>query len=312
MTDPIETTTENARAQWHYPPLHVGVLPSEADELQLKLSDRLHRAARLHALQAIADLGRVFDAEDAEPAIEEFGQLLVHASLMAGCYRMAIAPIIALGRALTKDSAISSELPLKPAAALAAAVLKGEPIDIVRGLAMAIAKALDDCEIVHELKIDPLELFKVAAREMLEGKSASASAVLAVQPVAPDKATLRAEAWAQLRQASEVVVADEQTEAATPEQHVSVEHWFKTEFPIGPSVSHAELDAAALRIGPPGSMFERAILPDPGNPGGQGAFGEHSWPRNHRWETDEELRVRIKTALSSPDGKLPACHEPKK
>ena len=164
MTD-IETTVENARAQYHYPPIRTALLPSETDELQMRLADRLHRHSHRHALEAIADLGQVFD-EDAEPAIEALGRLLVHASLLAGCERMAIAPIIALGRELTRDSGVSSELPLRAAAMLAHAALdyRQEPAAIVRGLAMAIAKAIDDCEIVHELKVDPLELFKVAAR----------------------------------------------------------------------------------------------------------------------------------------------------
>lgn len=62
-------------------------------------------------------------------------------------------------------------------------------------------------------------------------------------------------------------------------------------------VTHAELDAAALAVGPPGQAFERRLVPDPGNPGGQGPFGDHPWPPDHRWETDAELRDRIKTAL---------------
>ncbi len=212
MTD-IETTVENARAQYHYPPIRTALLPSDVDELQLRLADRLFRmSSARRALEVIADLGQVFDAEEAEPAIEALGRLLVHASLLAGCERMAIAPIIALGRELTRDSGVSSELPLKPAAVLATAVLvpAGDLAGIVRGLAMAIAKALDDCEIVHELKIDPLELFKVAAREVLDGRPAAVVTAPAVQPTQPDKAAQRALAWTELRKASETVVASEQ------------------------------------------------------------------------------------------------------
>lgn len=183
MTD-IETTVENARAQYHYPPIRTAILPSEADDLQMRLADRLRRHPHQHALEVIADLGRVFDAEDTEPAIEALGRLLVHASLLAGCERMAIAPVILLGRELTRDSSVSNELPLRPAAMLAWAALGRSHDDaaIVRGLAMAIAKAIDDVEIVHELKIDPLELFKVAAREVLDGKPATVVTAPAVQP----------------------------------------------------------------------------------------------------------------------------------
>lgn len=212
MTD-IETTAENARAQYHYPPIHSALLPSPADELQMRITDRLSRAARrpLPALEVIAALGQVFDAEEAERAVEALGRLLVYASLLAGFGRMAIAPIIALGREWTRDSGVSSELPLKPASVLAQAVLgpRREPAAVVRGLAMAIAKALDDCEIVHELKIDPLELFLVAAREVLDGKPVTAVTAPAVQPTQPDKAAQRALAWTELRKASEAVVADE-------------------------------------------------------------------------------------------------------
>lgn len=384
MTD-IETTVENARAQWHYPPIRTTILPSDVDELQLRLADRLRRHRHQHALEVIADLGRVFDAEEAEPAIEALGRLLVHASLLAGCERMAIAPIIALGREMTRDSGVSSELPLKPAAMLAMAVI-GHPHDrdpnVVQGLAMAIAKAIDDCEIVHELKIDPLELFKVAAREVLDGKPVTAVTAPAVHP---DKAALRAEAWTELRKASEAVVADDLKQvpdgepvvlsqrppekcqmcgasgdvqdddpeiwtcanghhvvyctrkawdpdggrpvnpdvlaaaimaddlagAATPEQRANVEHWYKTphEMLTG-KVTHAELDAAALAIGPP--TFARRIVPDPGNPGGQGAFGEHPWPPDHRWETDAELRERIKASMSPVSGSPEACNDHRK
>lgn len=214
MTD-IETTAENARAQYHYPPIHSALLPSPADELQMRLKDHLPGFVRRSALEVIAALGQVFDAEEAERAVEALGQLLVYASALAGWERMAIAPIIALGREWTRDSGVSSELPLKPASVLAQAVLyprldpRREPASIVRGLAMAIAKALDDCEIVHELKIDPLELFKVAAREVLDGKPVTAVTAPAVQPTQPDKAAQRALAWTELRKASEAVVADE-------------------------------------------------------------------------------------------------------
>lgn len=209
MTD-IDTTVENARAQYHYPPIRTAILPSDVDDLQMRLADRLRRHPHQHALEVIADLGRVFDA-DREPAIEALGRLLVHASLLAGYERMAIAPIILLGRELTRDSQVSNELPLKAAAMLAHAALdhRQEPAAIVRGLAMAIAKAIDDCEIVHELKVDPLELFKIAAREVLDGKPVSVVTAPAVQPTQPDKAAQRALAWAELRKASEAVVADD-------------------------------------------------------------------------------------------------------
>lgn len=229
MTD-IETTVENARAQYHNPTIQTAVLPSPADEMQARLADLAVSTARQHALEVIANLGRVFDAEEAMPAVEALGRLLVAASLFAEHERMAISPIIALGREWTRDSGVSSELPLKPASVLAQAVLAPhhEPAAIVRGLAMAIAKALDDCEIVHELKIDPLELFEVAAREVLDGKPVTAVTSPAVQPTQPDKAAQRALAWTELRKASEAVVADDLAETTTPEQRASVEHWYRT------------------------------------------------------------------------------------
>lgn len=214
MTD-IETTAKNASAQYHYPPIHTALLPSPADELQMRLADHhLPGFSWRSALGIIACLGGVFDAEDAVSAVEELGRMLVYAAALASWERMAIAPIIALGREWTRDSGVSSELPLKPASVLAQAVLDPQraPAAIVRGLAMAIAKALDDCEIVHELKIDPLELFMVAARETLDGKPVTvvtAPAVQPTQPTQPDKTAQRALAWTELRKASEAVVADD-------------------------------------------------------------------------------------------------------
>lgn len=44
----------------------------------------------------------------------------------------------------------------------------------------------------------------------------------------------------------------------------------------------------------------RRYISDPGNPGGQDIFGGHPWPPDHRWETDAELRERIKQTLTGP------------
>lgn len=261
MTD-IQTTVENARAQYHYPPIRSAILPSEADDLQMRLADRLHRHAHQHALEVIADLGRVFDAEDREPAIEALGRLLVHASLLAGCERMAIAPIIALGREMTRDSQVSNELPLRPAAMLAWAALdhRRDPPIIVRGLALAIAKAIDDCEIVHELKVDPLELFKIAAREVLDGKPVTVVTAPAVQPTQPDKAAQRAIAWAELRKASEAVVADDRGQVADGEA---------VEFQPLDGAVFTRQAAAVQRIlnAPPCPLCGAPMSPSPGNPG---------------------------------------------
>ncbi len=52
-------------------------------------------------------------------------------------------------REWTRDSGVSSKLPLKPASVLAGAVLGGDSVGIMRGIAMAIAKALHRAATCH-------------------------------------------------------------------------------------------------------------------------------------------------------------------
>jgi hypothetical protein len=54
--------------------------------------------------------------------------------------------------------------------------------------------------------------------------------------------------------------------------------------------------------------FCRMLIDDPGNLGGCDVFGGWPWPPGTRWETDAELRKRIKDTLdASDDDDEPPC-----
>lgn len=171
----IADTTAKAREVYGRDPyLARSPTASASMDLQYRISDR---AVRCHtdynALAVIGRLGVTFSAEDAEHAVEQLGLIMAHAAVIATMEDLGVEPIIALGRELTKRQDVQ---PMRAAAVLAtAANLFGvgrEPrqLALVDGLALAIAKALDDCEIGHGLTIEPLELYRHIGAEVIAGK----------------------------------------------------------------------------------------------------------------------------------------------
>lgn len=120
------------------------------------------------ALKMIERLGVIFDdALDAERAVEAFGQMMCIAARLVDQRGMSIEPIITLAIALRNRSEVQ---PMRAPAALALAVTTHGHAWRTHGLlveavALCIAKGLDDCETLHELRIDPVGVFVTVANE---------------------------------------------------------------------------------------------------------------------------------------------------
>lgn len=133
------------------------------------------------ALRLISYLGVTFTAEDGEDAVNAFCSLLLLAGAALEEFDLAIEPVIKLAGKFRARTDVKPEVASN---AVAAAILRVMPsrlsmfaddreaqrVHVVDALAMAIAKAWDDCEIAHDLRVDPLELWKVSADRLLSGE----------------------------------------------------------------------------------------------------------------------------------------------
>lgn len=198
-------TTERAASEFTaYDFAHANRQPGNAiDELQ----DQLYVYAipcdvQRSALAIIEQLGVTFGTDDAERAVEGLGTLLALSAVLATLERLAITPIIELAEIYRSRLDVQ---PIKASGALAAAVMlvpvlgyertpipaeKERRIAIVDALALAIAKAIDDVEISHDLAIKPIELLYVVGRELLAGKRAQLVPI-STPPVADVSVTVR-------------------------------------------------------------------------------------------------------------------------
>lgn len=129
------------------------------------------------ALRLISYLGVTFTAEDGEDAVNAFCSVLLLAGAALEQFDLAIEPVIKLAGKFRARTDVKPEVASN---AVAAAMLAPFTLGDLRGvtpassnlvdaLAMAIAKAWDDCEIAHDLRVDPLELWKVSADRLLSG-----------------------------------------------------------------------------------------------------------------------------------------------
>ncbi len=119
-------------------------------------------------LAVIACSGEVFRETDAERAVDAFGSVLVNAAWLLAAHRLAIGPVLDLARVFTRRGDIR---PVEAPGKLALAALRrGSVVPglyrelLVDALAYSIAKALDDCEMVHEITIDVRELIIVVSK----------------------------------------------------------------------------------------------------------------------------------------------------
>jgi len=118
------------------------------------------------ALAVIEHLGQTFEGDDPERAVEALGKVMCFASILAYIHGMSIAPILELAREFTRRPDV---IPLAAMGRLAAVVRMAvsHETDIVEALALCIAKGIDDCEMLHGLRIDPSGVYLTIGREML-------------------------------------------------------------------------------------------------------------------------------------------------
>lgn len=124
------------------------------------------------ALSMIEFLGETFAAgDDPERAVVALGRLEIQSARLAALWRMTIEPVLELARLFQRRQEVQ---PLRAPAVLARAVHRagysrgdGWRDLIVEGIALCVAKGLDDCEVLHNLEIDPVALFEVMAKEEL-------------------------------------------------------------------------------------------------------------------------------------------------
>ncbi len=163
-------------------------------------------------LGVIEELGEVFD-DDAEPtdAVDGLGDVQVYAAQLCTANRLAIRPVIALA-ALYRRTGVYLPNPIAIAGRLAHVIGKNAqntrglgPVEayrpaLVDALAMMIAKALEDCELGHELTVNAAGVFQVIAREVMERKAGDA--MIPPPPdmsaVVMDRDMIKAQALAQL------------------------------------------------------------------------------------------------------------------
>jgi hypothetical protein len=129
------------------------------------------------ALGIIEELGETFEAEDGEHALDGLGDVCVYASQLCTNNRLAIGPILDLARVLQARQEVQ---PLLAVGKLAHVVLKHAQnirgkgdrnvyrIGLVECIALCIAKAIDDCEVMHELQIKSTpHVFSIVGTEVL-------------------------------------------------------------------------------------------------------------------------------------------------
>lgn len=217
----IADTTAKAREAYDREPYITSGGGARSMELQYQLTDRATPfETTRQALAVIGRLGVTFTTEDDEHAVEQLGLIMVHAAVIATIEHLAVEPIIALGRDLTKRQDVQ---PLRAAATLATAAnlyaMGREPrqLALVDGLALAIAKALDDCEIGHGLTIEPFELYRHIGAEVVAGKlsmrtvgephakSREAAPGVSTAALPPSPSARRAEALTDLQAAADAL-----------------------------------------------------------------------------------------------------------
>jgi len=120
------------------------------------------------ALAIIEHLSEAFEQEDPERAVTDLGKVCVLAAWLAAAHDLAIAPILALARALTRHPDARTQ---HAAGRLAKAVSGApRPAALVDALALCIARGILDCEILYDLEIDIAGVYQTVAGEMLAAR----------------------------------------------------------------------------------------------------------------------------------------------
>lgn len=120
------------------------------------------------ALEIIRHLGTTFATEDPEEAVTALGKVCAYVAIYARFHRLDVEPILDLARALCTQGWPVGRAVNPQSTVAALAMDRGRyAFDVVEALAYAVAKALIDCEMIHDLKIDPCKLLIVVGNEMI-------------------------------------------------------------------------------------------------------------------------------------------------
>lgn len=158
--------------------------PNATDALQIQLMRWERRMfgnvpSVMHALGVIEEMTETFLADmpnSAEGALDGLGDTCVYAAQLCTGNRLALGPVLDLARVFTSRSGLKL---LTAPGVLAQVVLKGAQkirgLDdenrfrtrLVGALAMCIAKAIDDVEVMHDVRVRVAEVFGVVAGEVL-------------------------------------------------------------------------------------------------------------------------------------------------
>lgn len=159
--------------------------PDPVDAIQIELM-RWQRSRFGDAPDAFMALGMIEEmtetflantANQTNDALDGLGDVQVYAAQLATSNRLAVMPIIDLARVFTKKTGM---IPMHGPGLLAQVVLKraqkirGLDDDeryrkrLVGSMALCIAKAIDDVEIMHDLKVKPEGILLVVAGEVLQ------------------------------------------------------------------------------------------------------------------------------------------------
>lgn len=165
-----------------------GELPLEdVDAMQVQLMrwqiDRFGHVPTsdpIMALGVVEELGEVFDDDaTAEDAIDGLGDVMIYGAQLCTGNRLALRPVIDLAMRYALSNLPS---PIAIIGRFAHVVGKHEQrtrglaepgawrLCLVDALAMVIAKALEDCSIGHELRIDPGGVFTAIGKEVIGRK----------------------------------------------------------------------------------------------------------------------------------------------
>lgn len=167
--------------------------PDPVDAMQVQLArwqnDRFGHVptSDVHiALGVIEELGEVFDEDaSAEDAIDGLGDVMVYASQLCTANRLAVGPVIDLAVLYAKAGHCGVQA-ITIAGMIAHVALKHAqnirglgPAEayrprLVDALAMMIAKALEDCTMLHNLEVDPRGVFLVIGGEVTQRKQGDA------------------------------------------------------------------------------------------------------------------------------------------
>ena len=201
--------------------IKIGPEDRQLDRLQTNMEQRLQpNGMTRQALALIARLGDAFEQPDPEQAVEALGLVIAHAAVIARIGHLGIGPIIDLGVALRRSEVQPAIAGAKIARAILGRIgpaltrdMDRERMLLVEALGYAIAKAIDDVEIGHDVEVrDARELFTRIAGEVEAGKLPRAPAAAATEQPrdnrpAPVDPARKAEALAQLQAAAEVIDA---------------------------------------------------------------------------------------------------------